>query len=618
MTLYTKNMELFKKVNPNIYCEVNENYISNYNLKLYNSDQPLNYIIEHNSMKCFLHSVYSVEDEMINQFKHTSNSEIIILFGIGMGKPVDYIKKNLNKVVKVIIVEPSIEIFKELIKKRDLHKLFHGIKDLSIILNKDCKTAVNGILSETKTNLNYSFVYTLSYRTIFSDYYNKITENVLKNIRSTRSDIITATQQNDIWLINSFRNLRESVINIDHIMNFFKDKPIILVSAGPSLNKNMHLLKEIKNNAIIVAVGTAIRNLENCGIKPHFRVAIDGTPGELKVFEDVDINDGVPLIHDSKFYYKITPKYNSPKFLMISGYGRVTKYIFNKAGINTLDFDSGPSVANITLNFLTVVNPSKIIIIGQDLCYAIDKNEMYAEGAENKQSTVCAAYKSRKKVILKDIHGNEVYSDNLFLAMKYGLERTAETNKKIKIINATEGGLPVDNINNCTLHEVINNHLNNRIDTDFQKYIRNIKIDTIKIENQIKINRAITDLNKEVQNIYQINNYRIKELNKIKKQIDKGLKINRIINALKSLETTDAELRKYDYYNKVIGKELAYTLKAIRTAFNYEGDDELEGAKSLQKILYSISLEIKKYCKITLELIEEYETGLWKENEKAL
>lgn len=54
-----------------------------------------------------------------------------------------------------------------------------------------------------------------------------------------------------------------------------KGTPAIIVSAGPSLNKNIEILKKYKDNAVIFCVGTALRTLYNNNITPDFLNVIE-------------------------------------------------------------------------------------------------------------------------------------------------------------------------------------------------------------------------------------------------------------------------------------------------------------------------------------------------------
>lgn len=77
--------------------------------------------------------------------------------------------------------------------------------------------------------------------------------------------------------------------------------PAIIVSAGPSLNKNIMELKRAKNKAFIVAVDTAVRPLVNAGIIPDMYVIVDGLkPKELLDFDEAKRIPLMPSITSAK------------------------------------------------------------------------------------------------------------------------------------------------------------------------------------------------------------------------------------------------------------------------------------------------------------------------------
>ena len=56
---------------------------------------------------------------------------------------------------------------------------------------------------------------------------------------------------------------------------FPKDIPAIVVSAGPSLAKNKHLLKEAKGKAFIAVVDSAISTVMSMGVIPDMVFTLD-------------------------------------------------------------------------------------------------------------------------------------------------------------------------------------------------------------------------------------------------------------------------------------------------------------------------------------------------------
>src|SRR4030042_852552 len=86
--------------------------------------------------------------------------------------------------------------------------------------------------------------------------------------------------------------------------NTFKGKPAIIVGAGASLEKNGHLLKEYKNNFIIVSGDAALPVLVNkYDVYPHFVVMVDPTAKQKDNFKDIDTTKfytiAPPIVHPS-------------------------------------------------------------------------------------------------------------------------------------------------------------------------------------------------------------------------------------------------------------------------------------------------------------------------------
>src|SRR6185436_2485416 len=76
--------------------------------------------------------------------------------------------------------------------------------------------------------------------------------------------------------------------------------PAIIVSAGPSLRKNMHLLKEAKGRAIIIATQTTLRPLLDMGIEPHYVTSLDYHDICTRFFENLPEKLSTTLVAEPK------------------------------------------------------------------------------------------------------------------------------------------------------------------------------------------------------------------------------------------------------------------------------------------------------------------------------
>src|SRR5690606_30118257 len=82
--------------------------------------------------------------------------------------------------------------------------------------------------------------------------------------------------------------------------------PAVVVSAGPSLRRNMKLLAEpgVRDRVVIIAVQTVLKPLLAAGIKPHFVTALDFHEISKRFYEGLKPEDvqGVTLVVEPKVH----------------------------------------------------------------------------------------------------------------------------------------------------------------------------------------------------------------------------------------------------------------------------------------------------------------------------
>ena len=85
-------------------------------------------------------------------------------------------------------------------------------------------------------------------------------------------------------LTNAFKNLQ--MLPQSRLGQSLEGKcagiPAIVCGAGPSLNAAMPLLAELKDKALIIAGGSAVRALNAQGIEPHICAAVDPQPSQSR------------------------------------------------------------------------------------------------------------------------------------------------------------------------------------------------------------------------------------------------------------------------------------------------------------------------------------------------
>lgn len=603
MDLYSKNLELLQEKAKSLYIKLKEEDPL-YNYKVEEVEGQNNYIIQNDVSRCFLHSIYDVQREMKQLFREVeSDVELLIIFGLGWGYSLSFIKNKFPDVKRVIFVEPFLDIFKRMSQKRNLRQLFQGIENINLILNEQPKTAAKQVtdLINEKVYEKFEICFHMSYRTLLSSYYEVFFNQLIKNIQNWKSNLATWVTQKSRWTVNTFNNVRKKHISAENILPSLKNLPVIIVSAGPSLERNMHLLSGVNDRALIVAVGSAIKILDTHDIQPHLRFAFDANSKNYnKILCDLNSYD-IPLVYSDRIPPSALDKYRGKKVKMVINSNYIIHYIYDKIDKDYKIYKDGFTIANTVLSIFSELGAPEIILLGQDLCYTFDK--LHAEGSWDDDREI--DFSNNKFVKTTDINGEEVYTKPNFLSMKNVFERTIAEFDGIEYIDATEGGLKIDGCKNIKFKGVLNKLEGDNITDKLEFAFKQTSFCDENYFNRVdKVIQSINEENKEIINL--INDWE-EDLEKVKRYYDGDMGINKIFNELESLKEYKEKLSKYKFYNLVVNKMLGSIIYSLKVNYNYEGDDKYKKVESEIALQEGIINHTQRYCYLIENLIEEYQ-----------
>lgn len=445
--MYHKNLEFFKERVPGI-CEMLQAGMPIFTLQV-EKIATGNMRVSYNAKKCLLHSEYSIEQEMEWMLhKVVSNTEIIVVFGLGAGYCIKAIINTLPHIRHIIVVEPSLQIFETVMGEQNFAKLLApvGRVQVSFVVNQSEKQTMSAIQQLIQFNSRVDFIAHLAYRSLFSEYYQRFYTLLIENVRHAALKLRTLNIAQELILGNTLQNLAVAAYSCESLQKMFQHKSAVIVSAGPSLQKNMHLLSEAKDKAIIIAVGTAIQILNKAGIRPDFYAAMDPHDTQKEIFQDLRYSD-VPLLFTNQFNATIVAEYRGSMVRVITDVDCVGQYIYDIAGIPILPATSGASVASIILSLLCNMKCSTVIFIGQDIC--LQNNQLHALGVD-----VCKNY-SGELLSGKDIFGADVKILPNYWMIKAQLESIIAKHPETVVINATEGGVGMRGAENERFADVL-------------------------------------------------------------------------------------------------------------------------------------------------------------------
>ena len=164
----------------------------------------------------------------------------------------------------------------------------------------------------------------------------------------------------------------------------FKGKPFVCVASGPSLGKNIHLLKEIENKCIIISADTALKRLIEEGIHPHVVVTLERPTNTYTDYFRVLIESykeeckDILLIGQGVSPPQIFGRWPGPKIAVGKIEIPVDRWFISEILWGNV-LRSGMSVAHMALVLSSVWGADRVALVGQDLAFGED-GASHAEG----------------------------------------------------------------------------------------------------------------------------------------------------------------------------------------------------------------------------------------------
>lgn len=503
------------------------------------------------SDRIILHSKYNPEREadsiLKNHEKEIEKYEYVLIFGGGLGYLIEAFMKKFPKKI-VILYEPDIEIFSLTAKHFDLY-------DIQNIYVGEIEDNIRQLSNENFNN-NIYFLPMPSYLSVYGDYYNNLLQEYNNYTRERKMSVHIEATFEKRWMLNSVKNF-EKIYSTPNLMSEdskreFKNKKVLIVSAGPSLDDEIENLKKIKKEglAYIFSVGSAIRTLYSNGIKPDAMFSFDPSQENLLVFNQLleeGIND-IPLIFGSTITHEVIERYDGFKANVLINRDGLNNHLFsNRQSVGIYD---SPTVACFALQVLLSLETNLIIFVGQNLAYRDE--QIYSKDIPYYQDLNTMDFEKNKYIQLKGVDGNIVYSEPGYVSMKESLEAFIKIYNRKDIINTTKNGAHIEGTTFISLETVIENQLKERIvDENWLEYLKiESNDDKIKAEAQLIV-KKFEELNEEkkvfCKNIKKIKNYVLN----IEKYLYKK-RLKRVEEFFGKYDISMTVIEKNLYYNKLI------------------------------------------------------------------
>ncbi|MHB1419679.1 MAG: motility associated factor glycosyltransferase family protein [Bacillota bacterium] len=465
----------------------------------------------------------------INSLGNIGSEDIIIIFGLGCGEHLRELADKMGENGKAIVFEPDENII-NVFYKLETAKLFIDDKRFKIChfsQANSVETILSKIIFDYELSsiayshyANYDYVYGeefLNFIGQFKDYIRKL--HISKNTNIAFSKI---------WFDAFLRNIKvmSKGIPVDELKNKFQNKPAIIVSAGPSLRKNIHLLKKAQDKFIIITGGRNLKALIDIGVTPHFVCIIDPVDKTYRLVEEcLDCN--APLLFYEGTNPDVVEKYKGPKI-----YFTANDFAGDFIRKTEIHLNYGGSVAHSCFGLAIHLGCDRIIFVGQDFAYTDDK--IHAENAvvENEKNDIAS---TEGYVYVDGIHENKVKTSITFDLFRKTMEDLIRSFSGRSYINSTEGGanirgtivMPLDDaLKIYSSNEAVNINICKQIPEDgYSNVIEKTKYVLEKLKRIKKDCKKGIELSDNLLNVfYNGSKIEIKKINRKLDRIDSKIK----------------------------------------------------------------------------------------------
>lgn len=486
-----KNIEALNKYNINTIKKL-ENINNNDSYEIKFNKNNLISVSYKNKALTSLYAPIEEAKRLIDQYIKNNDADYTAIFlSIASFYHIDYFL-SLNAKNKAIIIEKDIELLKLILSNIEIK-----YADRIIILSEenDVLLFFNNFIREdnVKKLVVIRHIRASNVSEENKNYYDNITIQLSNIIKERLMSLTSNYYFAPIWARNIIYNMHSncsSNYSIESFKNYLnKETPLLLVSAGASIDNYIEKIKELSESHFVLAVSHSLNTLLNNNIKPNAVVSTDGgfysLTHILSLFKEDDI-----LLFTTHTSYPVNSIKNERKFFF-SHNESLEKILYNPK--DNIYFPMEGSVIMPALRIAEFLNPKYILLAGCDFCHVDDKSHSKYSNAialdfitSNKINT----FETKKYKRLNDYNKIKCFDDCLrntsssLLSYKNHFESlVADLSKNIDFFTLTKESAKIENVNIYNMQKSSNKQLK---DFKYIKEKQNKELLKNKLESLIK------------------------------------------------------------------------------------------------------------------------------------
>lgn len=376
-----------------------------------------------------LHSLYNPEREaaqLVSSFD--KKNEAAVFFSCGLGyAPCALAAANAR--LTLMIVEPDVRYLLAAFSALDWETvLLHP----HVIFALGAKAQDCAALVERLGTKNIQYYRTATQSAHADAFFDEVAQQISQ--RNQKAEINTNTLEKfaHLWLSNSCRNLHyiAELDGIEKYRGLSGTLPFVVLAAGPSLQRVLPALGEIKKRSIIVCVDTALHACLAAGVEPDFLVLVDPQYVCARHLDFLSAPSSI-LITESAVWPSVF-RFKCKRIELCSSMFPIGQFFEKRLGQKGA-LGAGGSVTTTAWDFARHCGATRIYLAGMDLGFPGKqthiKGSQFEERAHRLSGRLCTAEQDNVKALLSaspasatDYTGSPILTDRRMALFSWWFE----------------------------------------------------------------------------------------------------------------------------------------------------------------------------------------------------
>ena len=556
MTTFEKNIEALLTLNTNLATKLFA-IKGHSRYEIFQGDDPVAInILDMQTNKLLYHP--PAEDVLAQflTFERKIRYPFFYMFGIGNGILVKMLLQ-LDSLKRIVIVEPEIEMLYIVLNIIDFSEAMEENR-IQFLLADDITMP---IALQTMTALEAKIYFKVYELEVPLNYYMEVFEESIKKT----NDIFIDTMRNVVYTAGN--DTRDTLVGLEHhiqnmpqtfagpkysdLLKNRNSDTAIIVSTGPSLGKQLPLLKEIAPYVTIFCIDASFPILAKHGIKPDIVLSLERDAPTSKFYTTTskEEQEGILFILNTLVHRDTINAIKGGTKMFVARPFNYTRHFFKADNYGYAGI--GMSAANLAHDIIIQMQYKNCVWIGQDLAFAEDDTshtEGHVFGVNNVPAGGVEEDANHPIDYIEGYGGgHQVKTTQIWkLFLDFFVRNINDLVYDIKMINSTEGGARIPGTLEIPFKEVCANISQEKEKVPFsfpptpkkeyEKEIANAKcklkeIVTYSFTSQKRVEKLFLQIAEASEELVKLKDEdRLDEIN-----FDELLEINTKINSIKDL-----------------------------------------------------------------------------------